>query len=61
MTVVFVLVALFLISPQNIKGFTLALLIGIVSGTYSSISMRVPCSCMEAARPTVRSPILRTK
>jgi preprotein translocase subunit SecF len=37
MTVVFVLVALFLISPTNIKGFTLALLIGIVSGTYSSI------------------------
>src|SRR6266446_1673548 len=37
MTVVFVLVALFLISPQNIKGFTLALPIGIVSGTYSSI------------------------
>jgi len=37
MTVVFVLVALFLISPQNIRGFTLALLIGIVSGTYSSI------------------------
>ncbi len=37
MTVIFVLVALFLISPVNIKGFTLALLIGIVSGTYSSI------------------------
>ena len=37
MTVVFVLVALFLISPTNIKGFTLALLIGIISGTYSSI------------------------
>ncbi len=37
MTVIFVLVALFLISPPNIKGFTLALLIGIVSGTYSSI------------------------
>jgi preprotein translocase subunit SecF len=37
MTVVFVLVALFLISPQNIKGFTLALLSGIISGTYSSI------------------------
>jgi preprotein translocase subunit SecF len=37
MTVVFVLVALFLISPTNIRGFTLALLIGIVSGTYSSI------------------------
>jgi preprotein translocase subunit SecF len=37
LTVVFVLVALFLISPPNIKGFTLALLIGIVSGTYSSI------------------------
>lgn len=37
MTVVFVLVALFLISPRSIKGFTLALLIGIISGTYSSI------------------------
>jgi preprotein translocase subunit SecF len=37
MTVVFVLVALFLISPESIKGFTLALLIGILSGTYSSI------------------------
>src|SRR6266576_1418430 len=37
MTVVFVLVALFLISPQKIKGFTLVLLIGIVSGTYSAI------------------------
>ena len=37
MTVVFVLVALFLISPLSIKGFTLALLIGIISGTYSSI------------------------
>ncbi len=37
MTVLFVLVALFLISPPSIKGFTLALLIGIVSGTYSSI------------------------
>jgi preprotein translocase subunit SecF len=37
MTVLFVLVALFLISPTNIKGFTLALLIGIISGTYSSI------------------------
>ncbi len=37
MTVIFVLVALFLISPPSIKGFTLALLIGIVSGTYSSI------------------------
>jgi preprotein translocase subunit SecF len=37
LTVVFVLVALFLISPLSIKGFTLALLIGIVSGTYSSI------------------------
>jgi preprotein translocase subunit SecF len=37
LTVVFVLLALFLISPPNIKGFTLALLIGIVSGTYSSI------------------------
>lgn len=37
MTVVFVLLALLLISPPNIKGFTLALLVGIISGTYSSI------------------------
>ena len=42
MTVVFVLVALFLISPQSIKGFTLALLIGISSGTYSSIFSASP-------------------
>ncbi len=37
MTVVFVLLALFLITTSSIKGFTLALLIGIISGTYSSI------------------------
>ncbi len=37
MTVLFVLLALFLITSSSIKGFTLALLIGIISGTYSSI------------------------
>ena len=37
MTVIFVLLGLLLIAPQSIKGFALALLVGIVSGTYSSI------------------------
>ena len=37
LTVIFVLLALFLIAPTSIKGFALALLIGIISGTYSSI------------------------
>jgi preprotein translocase subunit SecF len=36
-TVVLVLVALLLFGGETIKGFALALLIGIVSGTYSSI------------------------
>src|SRR5918996_4322005 len=37
MTVVVTLAALFLLGPATIQTFTLALLIGIVSGTYSSI------------------------
>jgi preprotein translocase subunit SecF len=37
MTVVFVLFALLLLAPLSIKGFALALLVGIISGTYSSI------------------------
>ena len=37
LTVIFVLLALLLLAPQSIKGFALALLIGIISGTYSSI------------------------
>src|SRR5258708_6781936 len=37
LTVIFVLLALLLLAPQSIKGFALALLIGIVSGTYSSV------------------------
>ncbi len=36
-TVVVTLAALFLLGPATIKTFTLALLIGVVSGTYSSI------------------------
>jgi len=37
LTVVFVLLALFLFGGASIQGFVLALLIGIVAGTYSSI------------------------
>ncbi|HEY8739557.1 MAG TPA: protein translocase subunit SecF [Candidatus Dormibacteraeota bacterium] len=37
MTVIFVLLALLLLAPVSIKGFALALLVGIISGTYSSI------------------------
>ena len=37
MTVIFVLLALLLLAPTGIKGFALALLVGIISGTYSSI------------------------
>lgn len=37
LTVIFVLLALFLFGGQSIKSFVLALLAGIVSGTYSSI------------------------
>jgi preprotein translocase subunit SecF len=36
-TVVLVLLSLFLFGGESIKGFVLALLVGIVSGTYSSI------------------------
>lgn len=36
-TVVLVLLSLFLFGGESIKGFVLALLIGIISGTYSSI------------------------
>jgi preprotein translocase subunit SecF len=37
LTVVFVLLALVLFGGDTIRGFVLALLIGIVTGTYSSI------------------------
>jgi preprotein translocase subunit SecF len=37
MTVIFVLLSLLLLAPTSIKGFALALLVGIISGTYSSI------------------------
>lgn len=37
LTVVFVLLALFLFGGESIKTFVLALLVGIISGTYSSI------------------------
>jgi len=41
-TTLFVVVALFLLGGSTIKNFTLALLIGIVSGTYSSIFIASP-------------------
>jgi preprotein translocase subunit SecF len=41
-TVVLVLIALFLFGGDTLKGFSLALLIGIVSGTYSSIFNATP-------------------
>ena len=42
LTVVFVLLALFLFGGESIKTFVLALLIGIISGTYSSIFNAAP-------------------
>lgn len=41
-TVVLVLLSLFLFGGESIKGFVLALLIGIISGTYSSIFNATP-------------------
>jgi preprotein translocase subunit SecF len=41
-TVVLVLLAMFLFGGETLKGFVLALLIGIVSGTYSSIFNATP-------------------
>lgn len=42
LTVVFVLLALLLFGGQSIKTFVLALLIGVISGTYSSIFNAAP-------------------
>ncbi len=42
LTAVFVLFALFLFGGQSIKTFVLALLVGIISGTYSSIFNAAP-------------------
>jgi hypothetical protein len=41
-TVVLVLVALLIAGGESLKGFVLALLIGIVSGTYSSVFNATP-------------------
>jgi len=41
-TVIFTLLALFILGGDSIKNFVLALLIGIVSGTYSSIFTATP-------------------
>jgi len=42
LTAIFVLIALFLFGGESIKTFVLALLIGIISGTYSSIFNAAP-------------------
>jgi preprotein translocase subunit SecF len=42
MTIIFVLVALFLLGGESIRWFSLALLIGTISGTYSSTFTAVP-------------------
>jgi preprotein translocase subunit SecF len=42
MTIIFVLVALFLLGGESIHWFSLALLIGTISGTYSSTFTAVP-------------------
>lgn len=42
LTVVFVLLAMLLFGGQSIKTFVLALIIGIISGTYSSIANAAP-------------------
>lgn len=42
LTAIFVLIALFLFGGESIKNFVLALLIGIISGTYSSIFNATP-------------------
>lgn len=42
LTAVFVLIALFLFGGESIKNFVLALLVGIISGTYSSIFNAAP-------------------
>jgi preprotein translocase subunit SecF len=41
-TVVLVLISLLLFGGDTLKGFALALLIGIISGTYSSIFNATP-------------------
>lgn len=53
-TVVLVLLALFLFGGESIKGFVLALLIGIVSGTYSSIFNATPLLCVWRRLQPVR-------
>lgn len=42
LTVILVLLALFLLGPDSTKGFTLALLLGVLVGTYSSIFNATP-------------------
>jgi SecD/SecF fusion protein len=42
LTIFFVLLAIFLFGGETIKGFSFALLIGIVIGTYSSICIATP-------------------
>jgi len=41
-TVIFVLLAIFVFGGEVIRGFTFALLIGVVAGTYSSLFVATP-------------------
>jgi SecD/SecF fusion protein len=41
-TVFFVLIVLFLFGGDALKGFSMALLIGVIAGTYSSICIATP-------------------
>lgn len=41
-TVVMVLISMFLFGPDSIRGFTLALMLGTIVGTYSSICIAAP-------------------
>ena len=64
MTVVITLSALLLLGPATIRTFTLALLIGIVSGTYSSIfnasQLLVAWHEWDARRRATRAPTARS-
>lgn len=65
LTVVFVLLALVLFGGDSIRGFVLALLIGIVTGTYSSIfnasTLLVAWQSFDRARPQPTLPGARRR
>jgi SecD/SecF fusion protein len=57
---VFILIALWLLGGQSLQDFALALLIGIVAGTYSSVFTAAPLSVMlDRLRPALSTPARR--